>query len=137
MDLALGKGRAGEGNRPWSAGAGSGALTTGLVQTAWVLAAIRARCPEDILYLEWPEFAPRAQGLLVWEAFVSADAKGVDHVDDATIAVTAFAAALPDPRLTSAITAERPFSLAGAAAVWSGWRTDADALHQRPLVIRA
>src|SRR2546426_709230 len=37
----LGSARRGEGNRPWSAAAGSGSLTTGLVQVAWVLQVIR------------------------------------------------------------------------------------------------
>lgn len=32
----LGRARTGEGNRSWSAGAGTGALATGLVQLAWV-----------------------------------------------------------------------------------------------------
>jgi hypothetical protein len=42
----------------------------------WVLAAIRARCPEEPLHLEWQSFAAHGQGVLVWEAFVSARAKG-------------------------------------------------------------
>ena len=75
LDTALGAARPGEGNRAWSAGAGSGALTTGLVQVAWVLAAIRARCPEERLHLEWQSFEAHGQGVLVWEAFVSARAK--------------------------------------------------------------
>jgi hypothetical protein len=136
-DAALGAARHGEGNRAWSAGAGSGALTTGLVQVAWVLAAVRARCPEEPLHLEWQSFEANRQGLLVWEAFVSDSAKGKSHVEDATIAVAAFSRALPDPRTASKITAERPLSLAGAVAVWSGWLDSSEALHSAPLVIRA
>jgi hypothetical protein len=135
--LALGAGRSGEGNRPWSAGAGSGALATGLVQAAWVLASIRDRCPAVQLHLGWAAFAAEGCGLLVWEAFVSASAKGTSHVHDATIAVGAFSAALPDPTRASTITAARPLSLAGAVALWSGWLEDPKALHQTPLVIRA
>ena len=137
LDTALGAARPGEGNRAWSAGAGSGALTTGLVQVAWVLAAIRARCPDERLHLEWQSFAAKGQGVLVWEAFVSDSAKGMSHVDDAMIAVAAFSRALPDPRIASTITAERPLSLVGAVAVWSGWLGDLDALRCTPLVIRA
>jgi len=137
LDTALGAARSGEGNRAWSAGAGSGALATGLVQVAWVLAAIRARCPKERLHLDWQSFAATGQGVLVWEAFVSASAKGTSHVDDATIAVAAFSRALPDPRIASTITAERPLSLVGAVAVWSGWLDASDALHYAPLVIRA
>jgi len=33
--------REGEGNRPWSAGAGSGSLVTGLAETVWVFSRIR------------------------------------------------------------------------------------------------
>jgi hypothetical protein len=76
-------------------------------------------------------------GLLLWEAFVSAGAKGATHVDDAAIAVAAFVKALPDPRTASHITAERPLSLAGGVALWSGWRTEPSVLHELPLVIRA
>jgi len=137
LDTALGAARAGEGNRAWSAGAGSGALATGLVQVAWVLAAVRARCPDERLHLDWQSFAADRQGLLVWEAFVSASAKGASHVDDASIGVEAFSRALPDPRIASTITAERPLSLVGAVALWSGWLDASDALYWTPLVIRA
>ncbi len=133
----LGAARAGEGNRAWSAGAGTGALATGLVQAAWVLAAIRHRCTDAALHLEWEPFVRANSGLLIWEAFVSATAKGPSHVDDATIAVEAFVRALPDPSTVSTITAERPLSLAGAAAMWSGWLDHSCALHTQPLVIRA
>jgi hypothetical protein len=135
--LALGTARIGEGNRSWSAGAGSGALATGLVQAAWVLATIRADWPDGELPLDWETFARRQRGLLIWEAFVTADAKGATHVNDAEIAVEAFTRALPNPAVTSAVSAERPLSLAGAVAVWSGWLHDPKALHQTPLVIRA
>jgi hypothetical protein len=133
----LGAARSGEGNRAWSAGAGSGVLATGIVQVGWILRAIRDRCPGHRLFLDWEEFARECQGLLVWEAFVSAAAKGTTHVDDAAIAVEAFSAALPDPGLASAITAESPLSLVGAAALWSGWLTDPAAVHECPLVIKA
>jgi hypothetical protein len=135
--LALGAARIGEGNRAWSAGAGTGALATGLVQAAWVLAAIKTRCPDGRLHLTWPAFAAEQRGLLLWEAFVTAEAKGATHFDDATIAVEAFIAALPDPTSSSTITAERPLSLAGAVGLWSGWLQDPRALHDSPLVIRA
>jgi len=135
--LSLGASRVGEGNRAWSAGAGTGALATGLVQAAWVLAAIRTHCPDEALHLEWRPFAAEARGLLLWEAFVSGTAKGKTHVDDATIAVAAFSNMLPDPMAAPTISAERPLSLVGAVALWIGWLRDAAALHVTPLVIRA
>jgi hypothetical protein len=137
----LGAARPGEGNRPWSAGAGSGALATGLVQAAWVLATIRRRCPNATLYLDWDRFARARSGLLIWEAFVTATAKGSSHVDDAKIAVDAFVRSVREhparPGSCAAVTAERPLSLAGAVAIWSGWLNDPLALHAPTLVIRA
>lgn len=135
--LALGRARPGDGNRSWSAGAGTGALATGLVQAAWVLEALRTRNPDEHLWLDWAAFSAMGRGLLLWEAFVTSAAKGVTHVDDAAIAVAAFTSALPDPRKSSTISAERPLSLIGAAAIWSGWSTDDDLLHAAPLVVRA
>jgi hypothetical protein len=131
----LGAARSGEGNRAWSAGAGTGALATGLVQAAWTLAAVRRRWPQTVLRLEWEPFAHARTGLLIWEAFVTAAAKGSSHMDDARIAVEAFGRALPHP--VSAVTADRPLSLAGAAAMWSGWLDDPRALRAPTLVIRA
>ncbi|MGH2845923.1 MAG: hypothetical protein ACRDL0_07890, partial [Thermoleophilaceae bacterium] len=125
------------GIEPGPPGAGACALATGLVQVAWVLARVRERCPDQRLHLDWAPFAKEAGGLLVWEAFVSAEAKGASHVDDAGIAVQAFVDAGPDPSASSAIAAERPLSLAGAAALWSGWADDHDLLHRTPIVIRA
>lgn len=37
----LTRARGGEGNRPWSAGAGSGSLATGLAEVSWILDRIR------------------------------------------------------------------------------------------------
>src|SRR4051812_32847804 len=44
---ALGAGRNGEGDRAWSAGAGTGALATGVVQAAWVLDVIKQRAVDQ------------------------------------------------------------------------------------------
>lgn len=135
--VKLGAARHGEGSRPWSAGAGVSALGTGLVQTAWVLAAVRAQAPSDRLYVDWHHFVASGRGLFVWEAFVTAGAKGGSDCEDAAIAVSAFMGGLPDPFAASAVTAERPLSLLGAAALWSGWLADRTALHEAPIVICA
>lgn len=135
--LRLGKARPGEGNRPWSAGAGAGAMATGIVEVAWILSELRRRRPKAKPYLDWAEFAAAGCGLFLWEAFVTAEAKAATHVDDATIAVAAFRDSLPDPTAKDAVTAERPLSLLGAALLWSGWSIDADLLRTRCLVIRA
>jgi hypothetical protein len=135
--IRLGRARLGEGSRPWSAGAGSGAMATGVVQVAWVLARLRERCPTERLFLDWTSFQAADTSLFLWEAFVSAEAKGTSHVGDATIAVECFADALPDPTTGNALAAELPLSLVGAAALWSGWSRDATLLHAPCLVLRA
>lgn len=133
----LGAARPGEGTRSFSAGAGTGALVTGVVQAAWVLREVRERQPDDDVFLDWEAFDAAARGLFVWEAFVTADAKATTHVDDATVAVECFVAALPDPRGANAVIAEHPLSLAGAAILWAGWSNDLALLHAPCLVLRA
>lgn len=135
--LRLGAARLGEGSRSWSAGAGTGALATGLVQVSWVLAKLRERCPGERVFLDWASFEAADSGVFLWEAFVSAKAKATSHVGDATVAVECFAEALPDPSAASAAAADRPLSLIGAAALWSGWSDDAALLHSPCLVLRA
>jgi hypothetical protein len=76
----LGSARRGEGSRPFSAGAGTGALVTGLVQATWVLAEVRRRRPDDDVFLEWDAFEAAGRGLLLWEAFVTAEER--DAVPD-------------------------------------------------------
>jgi hypothetical protein len=135
--LRLGMARSGEGNRSWSAGAGAGALATGLVEVPWVLGELRQRRPNTAVYLDWSEFARADKGLFLWEAFVTDRAKAATHVDDAAVAVTAFQNALPDPTGANAVDSERPLSLLGAALVWSGWSDDSELLRGPCLVIKA
>src|SRR6266545_5843342 len=105
--LRLGRARPGEGNRSWSAGAGAGAMATGIVEVAWIFSELRRRCPKAKPYLDWAEFAAAGCGLFLWEAFVTAGAKAATHVDDATVAVAAFRDCLPHPTAMNAVTAER------------------------------
>jgi alkylated DNA nucleotide flippase Atl1 len=135
--IRLGAARLGEGNRPWSGGPGTAALATGLVQAAWVLRALRDRCPEVTAYLAWNEFATAGRGLFLWEAFVTGQGGATTHVDDAWIAANTFRDALPDPLAANAVGADEPLSLIGSALLWSGWSTDTALLHTPCLVIKA
>jgi hypothetical protein len=132
----LGKGRIGEGSRAWSAGAGCGALATGLVQATWTLAEIRKQCPPSCrAHLAWDGFEAAGCDLLVWEAFVSGANKGSGHIADARLAVEAFAARLPRPE--TEIQAINPMSLAGFALLRAGWPIEIDVLNLPCLVIKA
>ena len=61
--LRLGTARPGEGNRSWSAGAGAGAMATGIVEVAWILSELRHRCSGATPYLDWNEFTDAAGGV--------------------------------------------------------------------------
>lgn len=133
----LGKARHGDGDRSWSAGPGTGALATGLVQTAWILRELRTQCTRAAVYLDWDSFVTAGSGLFLWEAFVTGAAKAATHVDDARIAAATFQKALPMVPEANAVTADRPISLIGAALLWSGWSNDATILHKPALTIKA
>jgi hypothetical protein len=134
--LRLGAAWIGEGNRSWSAGAGAGALATGAVQVAWILQELRQRAPAAQPFLDWEAFTSAGHGLFLWEAFVTDRAKAATHIDDATVAVTAFRDALPDLTAANAVSADRPLSLLGTALLWSGWCDDLALLHAPCLVIK-
>jgi len=135
----LTRARNGEGDRAWSAGAGSGALATGLVQTAWILRELRPKAPTMRVFLDWHTFAEAKSGLFIWEAFVTKKAKANTHEGDATKATDAFGAALSNPPLKSSVTqrGSEVNSLIGAALIRTGWTTDISVLGMACLVIRA
>lgn len=138
--------RPGEGNRPWSAGAGSGAFATGVVQVVWALRSIRSNLAQPQAFLDWGAFERANSGLFVWEAFISgagkisaAAAGGIDiHVADARAGVGAFLDALPDPIHANSILPgmAEVHSLVGAALIRSGWSTDLALLSQACLVLK-
>jgi hypothetical protein len=102
-----------------------------------VLAELRERRPDDQVHTDWSVFETAGRGLFLWEAFVTEKAKATTHVDDATIAVACFTAALPNPMSENAVRAERPLSLVAAAAVWAGWSDDLELLRRPSLVLKA
>ena len=142
-------GRKVDGDKPWSAGAGAGALATRLTETAWILRDIRRRLKYREVslppaYLDWKDFTGANTGMLLWEAFVEgkakakvADAKVGTHAADALIACEEFATRLPNPAAESGY--EPPHavrSLIGAAMLWSGWAEDLGFLSARCLVVK-
>jgi len=73
----LGSALVGEGNRAWSAGAGSGALATGLAQGAWILGELAATRPTTTVTTQVTGWHMKLAQLLLAEAFVSGDAKPI------------------------------------------------------------
>jgi hypothetical protein len=96
--------RRGEGNRAWCAGAGAGALATGLSEVPWLLRAIGQRLSAPTkAFIRWSAFAAEHRGLFLWEAFVTAAAKRDSHANDAVAAIEVFRATLPDPDRSHAL----------------------------------
>ncbi len=129
--------RNGEGNRSWSAGAGTGALATGLVEALWVMntvSRILGKCPQASF--SWADFMS-TDSVFLWEAFVTSTAKGSGHAHDAQIAVSHFKASLPNPERSNAIQEPEVFSLIGAAALRSGWASHINVVSEQCLVIKA
>lgn len=137
--VRLTRARAGEGNRPWSAGAGAGALATGLTETTWILSRLRERLAcEPSVFFDWDRFRDSSEGaLFLWEAFVSGKAKGATHIDDASAGVDAFRASLPNPATRNLIKEEQVFSLIGASLLRAGWQVPPSILSEPCLVLAA
>ncbi|MGI5376461.1 hypothetical protein ACQEV2_19810 [Streptomyces sp. CA-251387] len=144
----LGRGRAGEGNRPWSARAGAAAMGTGLVQAGWMLAEVGRAVPGLAVTTQvrrWAGGAGRSSEprLLLVEAFVSGAGKPVptvlgQHAADAEAAARAVAERLAGGGETDVLCApHRPFNLLAAGAMWAGLEIAGDELGTDVLVVRA
>ncbi len=140
----LGRARAGEGNRSWSAGAGTGALATGLVQLTWVLGYFRehARVAPSVT-TQVGTFAAARADLLIAEAMVTGDGKpeAVDGFQDHADAVAAakrfeeiLASGSFEPDVTCA--PHRAFNLAAGAAMQAGLAIDQAELRLDVLVAK-
>lgn len=135
----LSRGRSGEGSRSVFAPAGATVTTLGLHDASWILRSLYEQVGSVLTYTLEPQDYAKADNsaqLLLWEAFVSQDAHGASHVQDAATGATAFAAIdLKKPR-SNPVHAQRPLSLVHAAALWSGWADDLARLHSECAVVR-
>ena len=109
-------------NRAWSAGAGCGVLAAGLGLMPWCFSFVAQNTKQRLATTNPLALLERGKGLFVWEAFVSGHAKALTHVDDASLALTAFQAR----GLTEAsdIPGEPAVNLAAAALMATGWSID-------------
>lgn len=136
-ETKLSRARAGEKNGAWSAPAGGYVATLALHQSAWLLRELRLRYPEGCAIsvdpTRWSQRDGERSLLFCWEAFVAGPAHR-GHRRDAATAATYFQAR--QGMLESAVAAENPLSLLGAAVLWSGWSTDVGWLHRPAVVLR-
>ena len=140
----LAKARDVDGNRPWSAGAGCGALATGLTQVAWVLSQVRNGITAEVpSFLDWGAFLESGSGLFLWEAFVTGKAKPNDdaaaddqHIADAIAGARYFLERVEATAVQGGQSADEVYSLIGAALLRSGWSSDLDLLRTPCVVAR-
>ena len=136
--LNLTSARNGEKDRAWSAGAGCGALATGLTETVWILNRIKELAGIGIkVTFRWNEFTNEVFNLFIWEAFVSKGAKALTHSGDAEIAVKIFIKEYPLIVQANAVTAENPYNLVAAALLRTGISNDIGMLSESCIVIKA
>ena len=128
----LGQARRGKRNRPWPAGAGAGALATGLAQGAWMLRQLAVTVPELTTTTQAETWRRGDAQLLLAEAFITASGKpeplpAGQHAADAVAAGLALAEMLDSsaPLVSSVCCSPRDsFSLLAAMALWAGLRID-------------
>jgi len=141
----LGQARRGERHRPWPAGAGAGALATGLAQGAWMLGQLAVTVPELATTTQAETWRRGDAQLLLAEAFITASGKpeplpAGQHAADAVAAGLALAEMLDSsvPLVSSVCCWPRDsFSLLAAMALWAGLRIDLGELRAEVLVVAA
>lgn len=137
--LSLGKAREGEGRYSFSTSIGAAAMTTGIVQIAWILQGLFKSKPDSCQFTtDWTEWKKQGTGqqLFCWEAFVSGDAHSNEHVRDAATAAMYFMDHQNELGKVNAIKGNSTLSLVHAAALWSGWSKNIAGLHNSALVIK-
>ena len=142
---SLGKARKGEGNRPWSAGAGASAMATGLAQGAWMLRQLASTVPGLGATTRPESWQHGGAQLLLAEAFITAAGKpeplsaGQDAADAAAAGLVLTEVLDSSGPLTSTVRCapQDPFNLLAAMALWAGLRIDPAELHAEVLVVAA
>ena len=122
----LTSGRRGDGNRPWSAGAGCAVLAVGLTQVPWILREVRREVRRTLgdvppSYLRWDQAGRMVRASSCRSVCVGGCQSSTRpaHTGDAELAVRAFLDALPHLERTNAIQEDRVQSLVGAALLRS------------------
>lgn len=143
----LGRARRGEGNRSWSAGAGTGALATGLVQVAWLCRYLVEHCraaPRVTTQVDY--FAAAKADLLIAEAMVTSEGKPepVNRLQDHADAVAAakrlqemLTRSGGEPRSDVSCAPHVALNLAAAAAMHAGMNIDESELRKDISVAKA
>lgn len=130
--------RQGEADRAWSAGAGCGALATGLTECAFILQEIKK---DTCIHIEptfnWGDFYNGNCNLFIWEAFVSKSSKALTHSGDAMVAVRTFLNHFPNITESNSVTAVNPYNLVAAALLRVGLTDNINLLSEPCIVVKS
>ena len=83
--MLLTKGRKGEGNKPWSGGAGAQVLALNLSIMVYIFKHLTKKCSKIKWVINAAEFDASPFQVCLFEALVSGKNKGASHVEDAEI----------------------------------------------------
>jgi len=135
----LNKQRVGDGGRPWCAGAGTGALALGIQHAMYVFERIAAQEKPRVTF-DLDALMSGDADLLIWEAFVSGDAKNRaaanPHVDDARVAAQDFVRRIAKDKVTSDVVEPDVLNLAAACLLGAGLTSDVGLLKQSCIVVK-
>ena len=114
--------RAGERNRPWSAGAGATVTAIALAVVPHVLRELRTQLPAKQAIVDWNQ-PLKTDSLLLFEAFVSGRQKPSQgsHQEDAYLVAKKVADAYPRLKDLNCMEEDLVFSLIEACLVRTGW----------------
>jgi hypothetical protein len=134
----LTRARHGEGNRPFTAGAGANALVCGLVVVPYILSKLWERVQPAAATFDWTRLPTARRHVLVFEAFVTrqpAPAIGENcHIRDAKVAIEKFREGMRGG-FNNAICEPNSLNLLGAALLRTEWTKDLSVLSQPCLVV--
>jgi len=128
--------RTGSESRPYAAAGGACSLVTGLVELCWILRRLTTLVSDIHPTFSVDQFDSGESNFFIWEAFVTAKAKGDDHIDDARVAMTEYQKRRRESQTMCDVVADPCLSLVGAALLWAGSSSSLDVLKQPCCVLR-
>jgi len=125
-------------DRAWSANAGACVLAAVSAQMPWILREVSRKVSTPFTcFLSWDKFKAKKEGLFIWEAIVTKEAKGKDHIDDAFIAIRAFKKFLSCPSNFQQGKNSSFLNLAACALLLSGLSRKISLIKESCLVVEA
>lgn len=128
--------RLGEGNRAWSAGAGTGVLATGLVVISYILRKLKVLRPTISGTFLNQANLPQENEIAFFEAFVSGSSKSTDHIGDAVVAANELIRRIKIGKIESDVTVNNSLNLLAACLLHAGWPIETSLIKEPVIVVK-